>query len=154
MRRNVLEAFIFLVFGFVASAEGIRLTLQHDLHAMSDAMGPGRFILFLGLALVVVAVCHFALHSVPHAAGAAKQPVDQQLRRRMIAMVVALALYVFGIELVGYLIATPLFFLAQFKLAGVHSWKQNVLLSAIIAAVYYVVFVQYCDMMFPSGLLY
>jgi putative tricarboxylic transport membrane protein len=72
----------------------------------------------------------------------------------MIYMVLAMALYILLIDIIGYLIATPLFFLMEFRLAGITSWRRNIILTVIVSAVYYFVFVEYCSMVFPRGIFY
>jgi hypothetical protein len=154
MKRTVLiEGIFLLVLSFVALGESIHLVSDIDPHTVYDALGPGYYILFLSLALMATGAVHLIVNYRTGVA-TAKAVVDKAMRMKMIYMVLAMALYILLIDIVGYLVSTPLFFLMEFRLAGVTSWRRNIILTAIVTAVYYYVFVQYCDMVFPRGIFY
>lgn len=154
MRRTVLiEGILLLMIGLVSMGEGLRLITQMDPQAVSDVLGPGWYVLFIGLTLIATAIVHFIAH-YRETPSVKKVAVDRPMRMLMITMVVVMAVYTFLIEITGYLVATPLFFLAEFRVIGVKSWLTNILLTIAMTAVYYLVFVRYCDMVFPRGILF
>jgi len=154
LKRTVLiEGIFLLVVSFVGVGESIRLISDIDPHTVYDALGPGYYILFLSLALTAAGTAHLIVHYGKGVA-AEKVVVDKAMRMKMIYMVLAMALYLLLIDIIGYLIATPLFFLMEFRLAGITSWRRNIILTAIVSALYYFVFVEYCSMVFPRGIFY
>jgi putative tricarboxylic transport membrane protein len=154
LKKTVLiEGIFLLVISFVGVGESIRLISDIDPHTVYDALGPGYYILFLSLALTATGALHLIVN---YGKGVAteKVVVDKAMRMKTIYMVLTMALYILLIDIVGYFFSTPLFFLMEFRLAGVTSWRRNIILTVIVSAVYYFVFVEYCDMVFPRGIFY
>jgi len=81
-------------------------------------------------------------------------PVDRKMRIRMISSILTCAIYIFLMSIVGYLLATLVYFLMEFRVEGVKSWRLVVVLSLVLSAAYYVIFVQLCEMMFPRGIFF
>ena len=69
-------------------------------------------------------------------------------------MVGIIALYAVMIQFLGYLVATPIFFLLMFRVVGIGSWRKNMMLTVILSTAYYLVFVHYCSVIFPRGIFY
>lgn len=154
LKRTVLiEGIFLLVLSFVALGEAIHLISTVDPHAVIDAVGPGYYILFLGLALMATGTLHLIVNYGKGVA-AAKVEVDMDLRKRMISMVLTLALYIFIIDFLGYLISTVIFFLLEFRVVGIKSWRSGIILSIVLTAVCYIVFVKYCNIVFPRGIFF
>jgi putative tricarboxylic transport membrane protein len=152
MKKKILiEGILFSGIGFVGLVEALRLVSETNPHAVSDAIGPGYYILFLSLALMAVGALHIVANYGKGVA-AAKAEVDKGLRKRMIGMILGLAFYTLAIGYVGYLVSTVLFFLLEFWIVGIKSWRTNILLTVVLAAAYYIIFVKYCDMVFPRGI--
>ena len=82
------------------------------------------------------------------------KPREKGATFTVLAMVAIIALYIVLIQFLGYLIATPIFFLLMFRAVGVDSWRKNVTLTVILSAAYYFVFVYYCSVIFPRGIFY
>ncbi len=62
--------------------------------------------------------------------------------------------YVYAIGTLGYFISSLMFLVAAFKCAGVTSWRTTLLLAAGFSSGYYVLFVKYCEVIFPKGILF
>jgi hypothetical protein len=150
-KRVLIEGILLLVISFVGLAESIRLVSDIDPHTVYDVLGPGYYILFISLALMVTGILHIVVN---YGKGVAptKVVVDMELRKRMIGMILALGLYTLAINFLGYLVSTVVFFLLEFMIVGVKSWRTNIILTIALTAVYYIVFIKYCDMVFPRGI--
>jgi hypothetical protein len=151
MKKSVLmEGIFLLVISFFGLAESIHLVYDIDPNAIYDTLGPGYYILFLSIALMVTGVLHIVIN---YRKGVAtpKVEVNKELRKRMIGILLVLGLYAVAIEFIGYLISTVSFFILEFRMVGIKSWQTNIILSVILAAGYYVIFIKYCDMVFPKG---
>jgi hypothetical protein len=62
--------------------------------------------------------------------------------------------YIYAIGTLGYFSSSLLFLIAAFKCAGVTSWRTTLLLSVGISSGYYILFVKYCEVIFPKGMLF
>lgn len=76
------------------------------------------------------------------------------MRTRIIMMTVSLVVYCLLINWIGYLAASVMFFLLEFKIAGVKPWATSVILAVVVTGGYYLVFVKFCNMIFPRGILF
>ena len=69
----------------------------------------------------------------------------------MVGMIIVLAVYIFLIDIIGYLFATMVFFFMIFRIAGFRSWLIIGGLSIGISVSFYLVFVYWLGMIFPLG---
>jgi putative tricarboxylic transport membrane protein len=150
------EAIVLFMISFGVLFEGIRLTKSTS-RVIQDVMGPGTYIIVLGGLLILGMLVHITFFSVrllrlkrSHV----KEVHERGASFTVFAMVAVIALYIVLIQFLGYLIATPIFFLLMFRAAGVDSWRRNITLTVILSAVYYFVFVHYCNVIFPRGIFY
>ena len=91
-KRVLIEGILLLVISFIGLAESIHLVSDIDPHTVYDVLGPGYYILFVSLALMVTGILHIVVNYGKGVAPA-KVAVDMELRKRMIGMILALALY-------------------------------------------------------------
>ncbi len=77
---------------------------------------------------------------------------SKSMKTAMGGMIVVLALYILLIEIVGYLIASPIFFLLLFRILGITSWLRNLGLSIVCSILLYIIFVHWLAMVFPRGI--
>ena len=157
MRTRVLiEGILLLVIGLVSTAEGIRLRIQVNPVIHYDRVGPGFFLLFCGICLMSVAVLYLIdnYRKPLRAQEMATDVVNKEMVIRVISSIVVCGAYIILLNTVGYLVATVFFLLLQFRILGVKNWLANCLLSIILAAVFYSIFVVYCNMAFPKGWIF
>lgn len=153
MRTKVLiEGLLLLVIGLVSMVEGFRLTNRMDPKQVYDVMGPGLFILFPSIALMAIGIVHLIVNYKKNGS-MEKVAIKREMRIRMISMIVVMAVYFFLIESVGYIVASIFFFMLEFRILEV-KWRTTVLLSLVLTAIYYIVFVQYCSIIFPHGIFF
>jgi putative tricarboxylic transport membrane protein len=152
-RVVVIEGMILLGVGFLSLREGLKLISEMDPTKLSDAIGPGAYIVAYSICLLIVGAAYLVLNFRKKATSEGV-PVEWKNPSKVLKMVASFVIYNVLIELVGYLIATILFFLMQFKIVGVRSWRTIFLLSLIGAAVYYILFEKYCSIIFPHGILF
>jgi len=156
--RFRIEGVVVLMIGLVGLVEGLRLVNKVDPDAISDVLGPGYYILFLGLVLAAAGMVHFL--RIPGRRFDAKSESSrpegdvQKTTRVVFYMIATLLVYIVLIYLFGYPGPTFLFFLIEFRLAGVKSWKMNILATTLVTVAFYLIFVQYCRMVFPEGFFF
>jgi hypothetical protein len=152
-KTSLIEGIIVLFLGGVALRESLHLISEKDPTTVYDVVGPGFYILFLSILLLAAGVAHLVAH-IKKGPLVERVATDKELRMKMLGMLVMLGLYLVLINVLGYLVATVIFFLAEFRLAGVKSWRTCVLLTIGVTAGYYFVFIEYCSMVFPRGIFY
>lgn len=158
MRRTMvnkgiwIEGLLLMAISVVGVAESIRLVLYHDPGMLSDWMGPGYYLLAISLGLMITGVAY--LYKNRTTPPAARQVTSSEGRNRLIAAFATCALYLILIEVFGYLVATFAFFVLMFWIVGLQSWIQRIVLAAVMAGIFHVVFVNFSGMTFPRGILF
>ena len=153
LKRTVLiEALILWGIGIVSMIEALRLILYKDPNVLYDVFGPGSFVLLVSIALITIGVCHFFVGHKKSSDG--KTIVaDRETIIPVVSTILAVSGYIFLIGIVGYAVASFLFFAVQLRIFGVRYWKTNIGLATVLATVYYFVFVEFCSMYFPRHYL-
>jgi hypothetical protein len=156
MNKKVLvEGALILIFTFLSIFEGIRLIIYqyNDRYTLYDMVGPGYYILSLSILLLTVTIMYF-VKNYGKAAFSKKETVGKEMRIRMISMTAGFAIYILIMNLFGYLIATLFFFFFEFRAVGIKSWKTNSIVTLFMTASYYFIFIRFCNMVFPRGMLF
>ena len=152
--KRVLGEVLFIsVIGIITMVEALKLIFIKDPAAIYDPVGPGPYLLVVSMMFVGGGVVHLVTHC-RKSVGDQKGIVDKKLRRKLMSTIVNCAIYFMLISNVGYMVATPIFLFLQFRIEGIRSWLHNLALTFAISATYYFVFVQYCSLIFPRGLLF
>jgi hypothetical protein len=154
LNKKVLGEVIFIsVMGIITMVEAVKLIFIKDPAAIYDRIGPGPYLLVVSMMFIGGGIAHFVANW-RKSVGDQKVIADKELRRKLISTIVNCAIYLLLISMVGYLVSTPIFFFLQFRIEGIKSWFRNLTLTVAISATYYLVFVRYCSLIFPRGLLF
>jgi hypothetical protein len=157
MRRQILiEGILLIVIGIIVLADGLRLATEaRDPLKFYEVMGPDIFNIFLSVVLMILGVVHLAAHYRKSLVKRMAEVVENEpMRKQVMGMIAVLTIYPLLIYIVGYLMASIIFFILEFRIVGVNSWRTNIILTFTLTAGYYIIFVQLCDMIFPSGMLF
>jgi hypothetical protein len=151
-RTTVVESSILWCIGIVSMIEALRLILFRDPNVLYDMLGPGYFVLLVSIALIITGTYHFF---VDYKKTGDKETIsaDKGAIRQVVYTILASAGYIFLIGIVGYVLASFFFFMAQLWIFGVRVWKINIGLAALLTTVYYLLFIEFCSMVFPRGYL-
>lgn len=156
-RSLITEALSLFILSALGIYGGLTLYLNRDVRTQSSVLAPGIYVLTLGGLLFLTALVYACLAS----RRAPRMGAVDTIRRSVawvspivVKMVGAFALYAYLIDLVGYSAPTVLFLLTAFRLLGVKSWKTNIALTALVTIFFYIVFIHYCEMVFPHGSLF
>ncbi len=161
MKENksaVVESIILLIISFGVLFEGVHLAL--GVKGVRDIMGPGTYIIVLGAILIFVTLMHIILQLRSFLRQKNKSTENAKVLQKskteinVLKMVAVFAFYIVLAQTIGYPIATPVFFLIMFRVTGVTSWGRNVMLTAIFSIVFYIVFVHFCEVIFPRGVFF
>jgi len=146
------DAIVFVAIGILCIVEARQLSATADPHMLHQELRPGLYVLILGIVLVVAGVTHAITQR--GVALMAREVLERGARQRLAFVFGTLVGYAVLLPLVGYAAATFVSFVLLFRIFGVRSWPLNAVLSAASAAVFYVVFVRYCGVVFPRGALF
>jgi hypothetical protein len=149
-RTILIEALVFWCIGILAMIEALRLLVFKDPHVLYDVLGPGYFVLLISIAILMTGTFYFLGNYKKCNGKEAAQP-DAEAMIPVFHTVLAVTGYIFLIGIVGYVLATFVFFVVQLWVFGVRSWKINVGSAVILAAIYYYLFVELCSLIFPRS---
>ncbi len=156
-RTTTIEGIILLLISLLGIREGFHLNAVKDIRTLSSLLGPGTYILLISFGLLVTAAAHVIfnatkVHPLNKASLIGKN--DLPASKKLIGMIGVFAGYAYCIDIFGYILPTIFFFLLEFRLAGVKSWRINILLTAGLVASFQIVFIKYCEMIFPRGIFW
>jgi hypothetical protein len=148
-----VEAALLIIISVIAMTEGIHLVVRKEPNTLYDPLGPGYYALAVSICLLAVGVAYLVcgIKTPPEEEVVS---VDRKMKVRLTGMVAACAVYIILISIIGYLVATIVFFLVEFKIEGIGSWLRVAILSLVASCLYYLIFVQICSMIFPAGLIF
>lgn len=158
MNRTLIgEGVVLFIISIGGILGGFSHYINRDARTQSSLLAPGTYVIVLSVALTLTALVYVYL-SFRKASRAANLDLPQRQAPRISAIVVkmvsAFAVYAYLIEVIGYMVPTLLFLLVEFRLLGVKSWKTNIALTAIVTGAFYIVFIKYCEMILPQGILF
>jgi len=154
MNRVVLiEGILVIAFSLVTMAEGLRLIIYKDPFILYDPFGPGSYVLVLSIGMMIVGIVHL-IRNLRKLPDVEKVKESREMRMQLFGSIIVLVLYIFLIQIVGYVAATLVFCLLEFRVAGISSWRINLFAALILAGAYYVIFIELCGMLLPKGILF
>ena len=151
--RVLIEGLLLLVIGLICFVEGVRLVNNIDRNAVKDVLGPGYYILSISILLIIIAIVYILMNRklLSESVALQRESAKQASNKIVIRVTLVFLAYILLIYIIGYFFATLIFFFLEFRLTGVKSLKTNVAVSAIVSIVFYIVFIQYCNLVFPHG---
>ena len=117
--------------------------------------GPGFLPFWTALGLILVAGFSLArefVESHRRRSAAAERLFDSSVLN-VIATIVILTAYAFGVEWLGYNVSTSVLFILLFKLAGFRSWLSTLITALLTTSLSYLFFGLWLGVRFPKGVL-
>lgn len=151
----LLEAGVIITLAILGIADAWRLSdVVRAGGNFHDVIGPDRYLgviaggLFAcGVAYLLSGVRRKRHVQPPREAAEGVQPLQ-------VAVVSAvLVLYVLAFPVLGYLLATMLFFPVTFFIFGVRPWLKSAWVGVVTAVLFYVIFFHFAEIPLPKGLL-
>lgn len=153
----IAECAALLIIGMLGFTGGVNSYLSMDARMQSSTMKPGMYVCGLSIAMIIAALA-YAYYGLKQAPSGPEEQAGESRKKesgaRISLVLGAVGLYAYLISLVGYLPSTLLFLMAQFRLFGVDSLWRNIVVSGVVAAMFYLVFIQYGGMVFPHASLF
>lgn len=147
---NRLHGVLFMLLGLGSVADGWRIAQQARAGANFDAIGPDRYLIGLGVALLATGLWRLLSRSE-----AEPQATDTEARAGMLPTL-ALALgfvaaFAFAIPYLGFSPACFLFLALLLRVLSGWAWWRSIAVAVPIALAFHVAFVSFADMPFPKG---
>jgi putative tricarboxylic transport membrane protein len=157
MKTLFSEVLVIVLVGVLSITDGTRLVFKEELQTY-DVLGPGFYSVAIGSVLIIIGLIYFVSERKKVLSTAKKPAVSQPLgtgeyKKTMVGMIVVMIAYILLMDLVGYLLATVVFFLLINRIVGFRSWLTNLGITALMTATFYLVFVSWLGIIFPRGLL-
>jgi putative tricarboxylic transport membrane protein len=147
-RHQVGSALFLLLFGIYVSYESSKLVI-----GTISKPEPGFFPFWLGISLVLVSSCLLIQFTRSRAASVPSDRLWQGLRwEKILFSLVALLLYAFFLEALGYMIATFLLMLFLFLVIGSRGWVVSLFGSIITSLLTYGLFKIWLQVQLPKGI--
>jgi len=149
-----LHGALFLLLGVVSVADGWRIAQQAREGANFDAIGPDRYLIALGAAMLLAGLWRLLRGAPPESETAAAVPAPEGDARALsdllltVAMLVAFALLV---PVLGFSPTCFLFLVAQLRVLGGWTWWRSLGAAALIALAFHLAFIGLADMPLPKG---
>ncbi|GAA3942893.1 tripartite tricarboxylate transporter TctB family protein [Microbacterium soli] len=163
--KDVTTALIFIVVSVISLFEGIRLSLNPPAFRMNQVLKPGWYLILIAVLLLASGVGYLvtlivkAPKTAPDAvddAGTGDEdvapPVRNGLMSRLLWLIAALVGYGVLIAVLGYVLATPIFFLSASIIFGVRKILPLVIMTVGLSAVLVFVFIYLLRVRMPTGL--
>jgi hypothetical protein len=156
---SLLEAIVVVGAGLLSIIEGIRVTTVPKM--LTDPLGPGLYNVGLGSILAILGLISLTsrLRKVTPRAkkGGREKAREKEYTKHemtMISIILVIVIYIFLIYLIGYLFGSVIFFILLNRIVGYRRWLTNLASATIMTASYYLIFVKWMGMIFPSPVLF
>jgi hypothetical protein len=117
--------------------------------------GPGSAFMPFWLGLVMAGLALLMLLRRPRAADADVDWVPRgEGRKRVLVVIAATAVFIFGLKLLGMVAGTALYLAFLVRYLGRHAWWVTILVAAAAAGFNWLVFAHWLHVPFPEGLLW
>ena len=155
MVRGLAESIVVIFLAALGIADAWKLSnLVRAGGTFHDVIGPDRYLGAISVGLLICAVWNLVAvlksRKLPQAKNEEKE--GSQIKR-VVLVVFLLFAYTFAIPVLGYLLATSIFFPVIYFIFGVRPWPKSIIVGLITAALFYAIFAYFAEMPLPKGLL-
>jgi hypothetical protein len=148
---NRVTGVLFIALGIVSMVDGWRVTEQARPTGNFDAIGPDRYMIGLGVLMLVAGLWRLLSRSETEPSERAGAESNE---RPILALTLALfAAFAFAVPYLGFSLACFLFLAAELWLLSGWAWWKAIAVAVPIAVAFHVAFVSFADMPFPKGYL-
>ncbi len=144
---------LLVLMSIVSVVEGDRVMREYREFAMFDEVGPDHYLQIVGILLGVLGIAMIVQSfRRPAEAAAAEPPPAGGTAWTLppyVVFTLLLVVYAVAMRAVGYPVATTLFFIAAFYLAGCRPALRSAAMGGVAGVVCYVLFVQFAEMPLP-----
>jgi cytochrome b561 len=154
MYKGLVESVIVIFLAVLGVADAWRLSnLVRKGGTFHDVIGPDRYLGAISVGLLICGVCNLitGLRSGKYPQVKKEEKEGSQFNQ-VILLSFLLFVYTFAIPILGYLLATTIFFPVIYFIFGVRPWPKSVVVGLITTALFYAIFSYFAEMPLPKGL--
>ena len=155
MRPGVIESVVVMAVAAGGLRDAWRLSgVLREGGAFHSAMGPDTYLAVVSATLLLCGVWNLIRTRREDGVRRAAEEAEPGGRLGPVARVALVMLaYVATFPILGYLLATLIFFPVAFFVFGVRPWKKSLIVGVVVTAVFYVLFAHFAELPLPKGLL-
>ena len=154
MYKGLVESLVVILLAALGLADAWRLSnLVRAGGTFHDVIGPDRYLGVISAGLLICGVWNLVAglksRKPPQVKGGEREwsQVNQ-----VILVAFLLFVYTFAIPILGYLLATFIFFPVIYFIFGVRPWPKSIIVGWITAGLFYAIFAHFAEMPLPKGL--
>lgn len=155
MVRGLAESIVVIFLAALGIADAWKLSsLVRAGGTFHDVIGPDRYLGVISAGLLFCGVWNLVAvlrNSKPPQAKTEKKEGTQV--KQVVLVVFLLFAYTFAIPMLGYLLATSIFFPVIYFIFGLRPWPKSIIIGLITAALFYAIFAYFAEMPLPKGFL-
>ncbi len=155
MVATLLEGMAVIVLAGLGIADAWRLSYAVRAGGIfHDVIGPDRYLAVVSGGLLACGVIYLLSGLRQKQRGEAPREEAEGVQTRQVVVVsVILVIYALAFPVVGYLVATVLFFPVTFFIFGVRPWPKSAWVGVLTAVLFYVMFYHFAEIPLPRGFL-
>jgi putative tricarboxylic transport membrane protein len=154
MYRGLVESLVVILLAALGLADAWRLSnLVRAGGTFHDVIGPDRYLGFISAGLLICGIWDLVagLKLRKPLQGKRGEGGGSQVNQVVLVAFLLFA-YTFAIPMLGYLLATFIFFPVIYFIFGVRPWPKSVIVGLITAGLFYAIFAHFAEMPLPKGL--
>lgn len=151
-KKALVEGLILVGMGIMAIIECVRLAIRVGHPGHHDVLGPIGYALIIGIFLLITGVAY--LFSQGREKPVIKEPAagkESGALLKVAGVVGILTLSGFLMTIIGYLLASVVFFVLVSRVLGVKSWLFNIIYSVALALIFQLIFGNLLGVVLPQG---
>ena len=152
--KGLVESILIIALGALGIADAWRLSiLVRAGGTFHDVIGPDRYLGIISAGLLICGVWNLVavVKSRKPLQGKGEEKEGSQVKQ-VVLVTFLLFVYTFAIPMLGYLLATFIFFPVIYFIFGVRPWPKIIIVGLITAALFYAIFAYFAEMPLPKGL--
>jgi cytochrome b561 len=153
--RGLVESLVVIALAGLGIADAWRLSdVVREGGTFHDVIGPDRYLGAISVGLLFCGVWNLveSLKSARHPHVKKEEGEGSQVTL-VVLIAFVLVIYTLAIPVLGYLLATSIFFPVIYFIFGVRPWPKSVIVGLITTALFYAIFAYFAEMPLPKGLL-
>ena len=154
MYRGLIESLMVIVLSVIGLIDAWRLSgVVRGGGPFHDVIGPDRYLGAISIGLFICGGWRLRgnLKSLGQDVGKKGEKGEGNVTL-VVLVITVLAVYSVLLPLLGYLLATLLFFPVIYFIFGVRSWLKSIVVGLLTAALFYAIFAHFAELPLPKGL--
>jgi hypothetical protein len=155
MRAGLIESLVVMAAAGIGLGDAWRLSgALRAGGTFHSAMGPDTYLATVSATLLLCGVWNLVgTRRDKETPGAHGAEDSGGLAGQVLRVVVLLIAYVAAFPILGYLLATLIFFPVAFFIFGVRPWTKSLVIGVVVTAVFFILFAYFAELPLPKGVL-